>query len=534
MRKLRGDALRIYRAALLAADPCEAIRRSLRVVASSAADGSHTLSVEGSRRTYHLEAARASTTTAAPAPPSRSGCFDRVMIVGGGKASAQMAAELASLLSPRGIALSGHVVTKRGHADAATARSLAAAGVACSEASHPIPDAAGVEASRAMLELIARDGSPTTLVIACLSGGGSALLTAPALGLSLSDVQASTSALLRCGAPIEEMNTLRKHLSRTKGGQLAQRIEATGATLLTLVLSDVVGDDLTAIASGPTVPDRADSTFAACVELVERRALTLPDAVLEHLRRGCAGTVAETPKRLGRGADTDGGDGDGGAVVLCGTNAIAVSAAAVRAEALGYAALVLSTSVVGEAREVAKVVAAIAKELVRHGRPLDPRTRPVCVILGGETTVTLPDGHGLGGRNQELALAAALEIDGLGGVAEEGVVDGESAAYEVVILAAGTDGTDGPCDAAGAIVDARTAAQGRDAALDGNAYLRTSDSYHFFERLDAAVHGGGAEEEEEDRVHLKTGPTGTNVMDITIVLVAPVKGEEGISSPLTT
>lgn len=485
---MRGDAQSIWRAALRAADPCAAIRSSLCV-------SGRVLSVAGTARRYAF------------APSEEGGHFERVVVIGGGKASAQMAAALVDLL-PHPLALSGHVVTKHGHTDAATARTLSAAGVSCSEAGHPIPDEEGVVATSEMLELVTRDGGPSTLVVACISGGGSALMTAPAGELTLCDVQAATDFLLSCGAPIRECNTMRKHLDRAKGGQLARHVHSTGATLLTLVLSDVVGDDLSTIASGPTVPDDASSTFAACDAIIARRCgvARLPQSVVEHVRCGARGEVAETPKLVAETGD--------GAVVLCGTNALAARAAAAHAEQLGYAALVLSTTLEGEARDVARhTIVAAARQLIETQTPLDARQNPVCLIYGGETTVTLPAGaaHGKGGRNQELALAAAIAID-----VRDGLLSDQ---MDVVVLAAGTDGGDGPCDAAGAIVDVHTAARGRAAALDANEFLARHDSYGFFASLDAAA--GDEACAEAERSHFKTGPTGTNVMDVTLLLVRP-------------
>ena len=509
---MRADAHAIWRAALRAADPCAAIRSSLCV-------RDNVLRIAGTAHRYAF------------APSEEGGHFERVVVIGGGKASAHMAAALVELL-PQPLALSGHVVTKHGHLDAATARTLSAAGIACSEAGHPIPDEAGVVATGEMLELVKREGGASTLVVACISGGGSALLTAPAGELTLCDVQAATDVLLSCGAPIGELNTMRKHLDRAKGGQLARHVHSTGATLLTLVLSDVVGDDLCVIASGPTVPDNASSTFAACNAIIARRCgvARLPRRIIQHMQRGARGEFAETPKLA---ADT----GDG-AVVLCGTNALATCAAAAHAEQLGYAARVLSTTLEGEARDVARnTIVAAARQLIETQTPLDARQKPVCLIYGGETTVTLPAGvaHGQGGRNQELALAAAIAIDARDGMLRDDM--------DIVILAAGTDGGDGPCDAAGALVDTRTAACGRAASLDANDFLARHDSYGFFTGLDAAAAaaaaaaqakkfddpiGGAAAQEAYDEVgrsHVKTGPTGTNVMDVTLLLVRPLKIE---------
>ncbi len=309
-------------------------------------------------------------------------------------------------------------------------------------------------------------------------GRASALLPLPAEGISLADKQATTEALLACGADIHEMNTIRKHLSAIKGGQLARM--AWPATVITLVLSDVIGDDLDVIGSGPSVPDR--STFAQALDIVQRYGLLrrVPKPVLARLKRGAAGAVQETPKP---------GDAAFNSVrnVIVGSNRAALDAAAVAARSLGYRTLVLSSSMEGETRDVAGVHAAIAREIRASGRPLKP---PACIISGGETTVTMRRGDGLGGRNQEFALAAARGIAGM---------------ENVVVLSLGTDGTDGPTDAAGAIADGRTVARASEIGMSAAETLARHDSYHFFEPLGDLI---------------RTGPTGTNVMDVHIVLAS--------------
>ena len=295
-------------------------------------------------------------------------------------------------------------------------------------------------------------------------------------------------ALLACGASIDQINTLRKHTSDFSGGQLAERLAP--ATVLTLVLSDVVGDPLDVIASGPTVPDAANSTFSECERLVRELAIgdALPAAVAARFAAGAAGQLRDTPK---------GNTMPPGQVEVIGSNRQAVERAARRAEALGYNTLVLSTSVQGEAREVASVYGAVAQELC-DGRSPYPLPLPACVIAGGETTVTLREGHGKGGRNQELALAAARVIAGL---------------PNALVLSAGTDGNDGPTDSAGAVADGGTVARAAAKGLDEAEYLAANDAYHFFEAL-----GDGL---------LMTGPTGTNVMDVALVMV----GAPPVSTP---
>jgi hydroxypyruvate reductase len=392
--------------------------------------------------------------------------FENVYVVGAGKAGATMAAALVRL--PGLHITDGLVNVKYGH----TARVRR---VELCECGHPMPDTNGIRGARRIAE-IARGAESKDLVICLISGGASALLPLPAEGISLADKQATTKALLACGADIHELNTVRKHLSAIKGGQLARL--ASPATVITLALSDVVGDDLDVIGSGPTVPDR--STFADALDILRRHRLLkrVPKTVRERLRRGAAGEIDETPKP---------GDPIFARVrnVIVGNNRTAIDAAAHTARALGYRTVVLSTMIEGEAREVARVYAAIAHQIRSSGQPVKP---PACVISGGETTVTLR-GKGLGGRNQEFVLAAARDIAGM---------------ENVVVLSGGTDGTDGPTDAAGAIADGRTVARAREKGLSAADALAHNDSCHFFDPLGDLI---------------RTGPTGTNVMDVHVVLV---------------
>ncbi|MFA5206563.1 MAG: DUF4147 domain-containing protein [Lentisphaeria bacterium] len=394
--------------------------------------------------------------------------YDRVFLAGGGKAGAPMAQALAAILGDRLTA--GWVNVKEGH----LARGTVPAALTIHEARHPVPDAAGLAGAERVLAL-AREAGARDLLFCLISGGGSALLPAPAASLSLDDVQALTGVLLRCGATINEVNAVRKHVSRLAGGQLARA--AAPAAVVSLILSDVVGSPLDVIASGPTVPD--GSTFAEALAVLDRYGVTetVPATVRAHLLAGRQGRVPETPKpgdRLFRRVQN----------VIVGGNAIAAQAAKAEAERLGFHALVLSTYVEGEAREVGRVAAGIAKSLTADGLPL---ARPACVILGGETTVTVR-GAGRGGRNQELALAAALALDGWAGV---------------TVIALATDGTDGPTDAAGAVVTGDTVRRAREQGLDAAAFLAANDAYTFFDRA------GGL---------LRTGPTNTNVNDLTVIL----------------
>jgi hydroxypyruvate reductase len=340
---------------------------------------------------------------------------------------------------------------------------------------HPLPDEAGVAGSTRIAQIAAQAGEGD-LVLCLISGGGSALLPLPAEPITLAEKQATTQLLLACGATIHEFNCVRKHLSRIKGGQLARL--AAPAAVESLLLSDVIGDDLDVIGSGPTAPD--GSTFADALAILEKFALVerVPASVRGRIERGVRGDLPETPKAgdpLFRRVRN----------VLVGNNRLALDAAARRARELGFRTLVLSSEIQGETREIARMHAAIAREIVSTSRPVKA---PACIVTGGETTVTLR-GDGLGGRNQEFVLAAALEIAGLA---------------NVVVLSAGTDGSDGPTDAAGAIADGDTLLRNP----DGRRYLDRNDSYRYFQPLHDLV---------------ITGPTNTNVMDVRIFLVGAAK-----------
>lgn len=429
--------LAVQRAALAAVEPGAAVRRYVQ-------RRRERLTVAG--QSYDLTA------------------FERVWIVGGGKAAPAMVAALRTVLEDR---LSGGlVVTRYGHAD----RKLNTGPVEVVEAGHPLPDEAGVVASRRLAELLIQ-ATGRDLVLVVLSGGGSALLTLPVNGLTLSDLQRTTDLLLRCGATIVELNTVRKHLSQLAGGGLARL--AGQASVVSLILSDVVGDPLDAIASGPTAPD--PTTFADAWAVLERYDLIeqVPAAVRQRLRSGLEGHLPETPKpgaALFRHVQN----------VIIGSNRLAAEAAFEAARAWKFNALLLSTFVEGEARQVGRVAAALAKELAWYDRPAH---RPACLLWGGETTVTVR-GRGRGGRNQELALAAALAMEGVPGV---------------MLIALATDGSDGPTDAAGAVATGQTVARARALGLDPVAHLRNNDAYPLFDALGDLI---------------RTGPTGTNVNDL--------------------
>jgi glycerate 2-kinase len=437
--KLRDDLQTIFQAALTAVDPGEAMRTHVR----RAGDRLHIAD-----HTYDLRQ------------------YDTVSVIGVGKAGAAMTRAIEELLGDR--LRSGHVIVKYGHGGPVTRVTL-------HEAGHPIPDEAGVRATRTLIDFVCGRG-PRDLVICLISGGGSALSPAPIDAITLAEKQAVTRLLLACGATIHEINALRKHISHIKGGQLARL--AFPATLITLVLSDVVGDALDVIASGPTVPD--SSTFADCLEILRKYKLldNIPASIRRHLEAGFSGTVPETPK-------------PGEAVfartqtVIIGRNLQALEAASHQATVLGYQPLILSSAIEGETREVAKVHAGIAKEVLASGHPI---AAPACILSGGETTVTLR-GQGKGGRNQEFALALALDIHNMPGIA---------------VLSGGTDGTDGPTDAAGAVADWTTCARAEQHGLHPCQALENNDAYPFFAHLSDL---------------LISGPTQTNVMDVRIMLV---------------
>jgi glycerate 2-kinase len=438
--RLRADAREVFDAGLRAVEPRAALRAHLRLDGESVMVGSARL----------------------PLRPA-----SRVRLVAVGKAAAPMAQEAEAILGPR--LGEGIAVTKRGHG-APLER------VALRESGHPIPDAAGVAAAQEVERLLA-DGRPEDLVLCLVSGGASALLPSPAPGLGLAEEQAVAALLLACGADIAEANAVRKHLSRLKGGGLAR--VARPARVAGLILSDVVGDPLDVVGSGPTVAD--PTTYSDALAVFARRGLLdrLPPAARARLEAGARGEIPETPKP---------GSGELAGVpnVLVGTNRIALMAAAARARALGYRTLVLSSTLAGEAREVGGFLAAMARELRASGNPVAP---PACLLAGGETTVTLR-GHGKGGRNQECALATAIGIAGV---------------ERLVVLSAGTDGTDGPTDAAGALVDGETVARAREAGLEARDHLDRNDAYPLLAALGD---------------HVVTGPTRTNVADLMLVLVS--------------
>jgi glycerate 2-kinase len=425
-RALRRQAAAIFRAALRAADPHDAVMRYL------------------ARRDYSH--------------------FRHIYVIGAGKAGASMARAAERAL---GRFITGGVVNvKYGHV--AKLRR-----VELNECGHPVPDQRGAAGAEHIAE-IASVAGVGDLVLCLISGGASALLPLPAPPVTLAEKQEVTRLLLASGADIHEINAVRKHLSAIKGGQLARL--AWPARVEALLVSDVIGDNVDVIGSGPAAPDR--STFADAAGVLDRYGIRgkVPAAVRTRIDQGVDGAIEETPKPgdkvFSRVRNT-----------VVGGNRLALDAAARHARQFGLSTLVLSSSIAGETREIARMHAAIAREVAESGRPVKP---PACIITGGETTVTLR-GDGLGGRNQEFVLAAALDIAGLD---------------NVVVFSAGTDGTDGPTDAAGAIADGDTLGRKPDARR----YLDNNDSYHYFEALGDLV---------------ITGPTNTNVADVRILLIGP-------------
>jgi hydroxypyruvate reductase/glycerate 2-kinase len=398
----------------------------------------------------------------------------RVLVVGGGKAGAAMArgveAALCSLSATRLVGVLN--VPPSLHPSLSGIR-LHVARPAGSN--HPTAEGvAGVEEQLSLVEG-ARHGD---VGLCLLSGGGSALLPAPVEGVSLEDKQEVTRLLHACGATIDEMNCVRKHLSRIKGGRLAQAFARQHCPLLTLIVSDVIGDPLDVIASGPTAPD--PTTFADALAVLDRFSLhdRVPGSVLAYLRKGATGEVPETLKELPAGVENH---------VLC-NNAASLAAAARAAEALGYRVVNLGSFLDGETRALATALAGVVRGIRHDGTPARP---PMCLLSGGETTVTLGPDHGKGGRNQEFVLALLLAL----GAKELG---------DVVVLSGGTDGEDGPTDAAGAVGTADTLHRAAAMDLQGAAFLDRHDAYPFFAATGDLLH---------------TGLTQTNVMDVRVILV---------------
>ena len=436
---MRQDAIEIFNAGINAVKPNQAILNQCRI------DNNHLM--------------------VGPDQYDLNRC-DHIYVIGAGKATAMMAKAIEQLLGNR--IDQGCIIVKYDH-------TVKLDRIRIHEAGHPLPDENGVAGAKEILKLVGKAG-PTDLIICLISGGGSALMPLPAKGISLTDKQTATELLLRCGASIHAINTLRKHLSGIKGGQLA-RIAAP-AKMLALILSDVIGDDLEVIASGPTAPD--PTTFADCLKIIKFYGLmdAMPSNIIDHLKLGLLSQHLETPK-------PENSFFKNVRNVIIASNREAIYGAQSYAKNLGYNSLILSSMIKGETREIARMHLAIAKEIVKSANPIPP---PACLISGGETTVTIR-GSGKGGRNQEFVLAAATDFGTEG---------------QIVILSGGTDGTDGPTDAAGAISDTMTLLRAKAEKMDPSVFLKNNDSYNFFLRLNDL---------------LITGPTHTNVMDLRIILV---------------
>ena len=390
--------------------------------------------------------------------------YQRIVCVGAGKSSAHMARTLEHIL---GRYLEGGLaIVKDGYRASCKKIQIV-------EGSHPIPDMRGVHATKQILKIV-KTLSKRDLLIVLISGGASSLLCAPAPELTLTDKRRTTNLLLRCGADIQELNTVRKHLSAVKGGQLTQ---ATSARILTLIVSDVLGDDLATIGSGPTMPD--PTTFHEAKTILENYQLwtKVPEKIRKHLTLGCNGKIPETLKCRRQLSPQN-------QTVILGNHQTAIDGMAKEAKRLGLLPYILDSPLQGEAKNVGGILGAMAKDIHYFGNPIRP---PACLIAGGEPTVTI-SGKGKGGRDQECMLAAAQEIAGL---------------TNVVVAGFGTDGTDGPTDAAGAMVDGKTIQRARRKGLSTEKFLKRHDSYSFFNQV------GG---------HIITGPTNTNVNDIFVIL----------------
>jgi len=396
-------------------------------------------------------------------------CFRRILLVGAGKASVPMAKSVANILGD--YLAEGIVIVKEGYADPGASRIPLT--VQILEAGHPIPDQRGVEGAQRLASLLTHT-TEDDLVICLISGGGSALSVLPMPDISLQDLQGMTSLLLSSGANINEITTLRKHTEQLKGGGLARL--AYPAKLFTLILSDVVGNPLDVIASGPTVAD--PSTFQDAHRILQRYSLLdkISPAILSHLERGMRGEIPETPK-----------EGDRSLVdvlnVIIGDNLQAAQTALQQAQEEGFNTMLLTTSLQGEARQAGPFLASIARQVASSSQPV---ARPACIVAGGETTVTVT-GSGMGGRNQELALSAVTDLSDL---------------PDIALVTLATDGGDGPTDAAGAIVTGETLQRARQLDLDPIDFLNRNDAYHFFEQLGDL---------------LKPGPTQTNVNDLSFI-----------------
>jgi len=392
----------------------------------------------------------------------------RICVIGFGKASCPMMKALEDSMG--GLIDEAIAITKYGHSGS----QLKSEKIKIFEAGHPVPDENGLKGTEEVMRLL-EDSSENTLIVCLISGGGSALLVSPYKGITLHEKQELTGLLLKAGADIFALNTVRKHISRVKGGRLAEI--AYPARMISFILSDVIGDRLDVIASGPTSPDT--TTYSDALHILEEYHIRdrVPRSVVDILEKGVKGIIPETPKEGSKIFDRI-------ANVVIGSNKIALEAARKEAEKRGLTTEIISSELSGEARDAGRWLAGKARAIKQS----QDMPRPYCMISGGETTVTVT-GKGSGGRNMELALSFAIEIEGMDGI---------------TLLSAGTDGTDGPTDAAGAVVEGQTLIKAGALGMNPGMYLSNNDSYRFFDEINGLF---------------ITGPTGTNVMDIQIVVV---------------
>lgn len=391
--------------------------------------------------------------------------LNAIYVIGAGKASANMAKEIETIIGEK--ITGGHIIVKYGHG-------CDLKFIDISEAGHPVPDNNGYVATQKIIGIASR-AKEHDLVICLLSGGGSALLTDIPADATIDDIIIANDLLLKSGAHIKEINTIRKHLSKVKGGQLAKTVYP--ATLVSLILSDVIGDSPDTIASGPTAPDT--TSFKDALAIIGKYDLEskFPEILVNHLEKGALGDYDETPKP---------GDVvfENTRNIIIGSNKIALEAASQKAIELGISPLTITSEMQGETTDIAGCLVAIAITFQTDANI----KKPCCLLFGGETTIKV-SGDGSGGRNQHLALYAASLLKGKNGI---------------TLLSAGTDGTDGPTAAAGAVVDTKTFGQALTHGMDIDNYLQNFDSFHFFENA------GG---------HIITGPTMTNVMDMVVIII---------------
>lgn len=481
-KQMAKDAISIINSAIDAVNPFNAVTKHL-----SYCSRDHTLSLfnSGNHKDNNL--------TIYPLQD-----FSQIYIASIGKAASAMALATAQIVSESNLPIRGIVITKDDHATEDQIERLSTLGIEVYFASHPVPDQRSIAYSRTLLSQLENITSKgTTLVISCISGGGSSLFCTPKENLDLYHMARMNECLLACGMPIQEVNVLRKRVEVGKGGGLVSI--AYPATCINMVLSDVIGDPLDLIASGPTVRDQ--SSWEDARRLVQQYDLgkggkyELPEEILSIISKG---KDIKEEKSMHNEEDIF----SKSQTVLVGNNLLAVTAAALEAQNCGYNPIVLGSSIQGEAVPIANMYVSLAEHLQAQKSnpnliPFALAKLPAAILVGGETVVTLSDDHGLGGRNQEIGLAAALKLKSL-------------ALRDVVIASVGTDGTDGPTDAAGAVVDGGTVSRievENNMSISGEEALRRHDAYHFF----ASTH--------TDRALIKTGPTGTNVADVCVILV---------------